>query len=99
VVLHPNTTLGDGVRIWHNVTVGRSDVHIHPRNSKFEGFVIEDHAYLCSGATILGGPGITKVGCGTIIAAGALLRESTGEWEIWAGIPARKVGMRPRDEF
>ena len=94
VVLHPDTRIGNRVRIWHGVTLGRSDVHVPADESSFGGFVVEDDAYLCSGATILGGPGVTTVGRGTILAAGAVLRESTGEWEVWAGVPAKKVGMR-----
>jgi serine O-acetyltransferase len=94
VVLHPDTRIGNRVRIWHNVTLGRSDVYVPASESDFGGFVIEDDAYLCSGATILGGPGITRVGRGTIVAAGAVLRDSTGDWEVWAGVPAKRVGAR-----
>jgi serine O-acetyltransferase len=35
---------------------------------------------------------------GTIVGANAVLRESTGPYEIWAGIPARRVGLRERDD-
>jgi serine O-acetyltransferase len=96
VVLHSNTKIGNRVRIWHGVTLGRSDVHVPFDESPFIGFVIDDDVYLCSGATVLGGPGVTRVGRGTIVAAGAVLRESTGDWEVWAGIPARHVGTRPK---
>jgi len=34
---------------------------------------------------------------GTIVGANAVLRSSTGPYEIWAGIPARRVGLRERD--
>ncbi len=94
VVLHPNTHIGNRVRIWHRVTLGRSDVHVAGSDSPFAGFDIGDDAYLCSGVTILGGPGVTRVGRGTIVAAGAVLRQSTGDWEVWAGVPAKRVGIR-----
>lgn len=32
------------------------------------------------------------VGYGTLIGAGAFLKGFTGEWEIWAGVPARRIG-------
>jgi len=49
---------------------------------------------LMPGSKILGGPGVTTVGQGTIVAANAVLRESTGPWEIWAGVPARRIRQR-----
>ena len=36
------------------------------------------------------------VGEGTVIGANAVLTQSTGDWEIWAGIPAKKIGLRER---
>jgi hypothetical protein len=30
-----------------------------------------------------------------IIGAGAAVTKSVGDYEIWAGVPARKIGMRP----
>jgi len=35
-----------------------------------------------------------RVGSGTVLGANAVLLQSTGENEIWAGIPARCVGKR-----
>jgi serine O-acetyltransferase len=34
------------------------------------------------------------IGAGSVIGANAVLLESTGENEIWVGIPAKKKGMR-----
>jgi serine O-acetyltransferase len=44
---------------------------------------------------VLGKAGVLQVGRGTVVAANAVLLNSTGEAEIWAGVPARRVGMRP----
>ena len=93
-VIHPCTTIGDYVTIYHGVTIGRSDAHIPAEDSAFEHIEIGDHVVLSTGSVVLGGPGITTVGTGTILAANAVLRQSTGDWEVWAGIPARKVGSR-----
>ena len=94
VVLHPRTVIGDRVRIFHNVTVGRSEPHSMRPDDDLEGFVIEDDVWLCVGAVVLGARGLVRVGRGTVVAANAVLTRSTGEDEIWAGIPARKVADR-----
>ncbi|MET4589351.1 serine O-acetyltransferase [Arthrobacter sp. 754] len=94
IVIHPSTTIGDRVTLYHQVTIGRKDAHIPEADSVMEGIVIGDDAILFPGSKVLGGPGVTTVGARTILAANAVLTQSTGEDEIWAGIPARKVGDR-----
>ena len=94
VVIHPQTTIGDRVRIYPGVTLGRADVHRPAEQSAFAGLRVEDDVILGSGAKVLGSQGILTVGRGTILGANAVLLESTGEDEIWAGIPARRVGRR-----
>lgn len=93
-VIHPNTVIGRDVTVFHGVTLGRADAWRPMSDSHMRGFSIGDGAVLCTGAKILCKSGTLSVGRGTIIAANAVLVESTGENEIWAGIPARKVGMR-----
>lgn len=95
-VIYPRTVIGDRVRIYHQVTVGRKDAHIPIAESEFEKVEIGDDVVLFPGAKVLGGPGVTSIGNGTIIAANAVLMTSTGEYEIWAGVPARKIGDRPQ---
>ena len=94
VVIHPKTTIGARVGIYPGVTLGRADVYRPASESRFEGIVIADDVILGSGAKVLCDAGILRVGEGTVIGANAVLTESTGENEIWAGIPARKVGQR-----
>jgi serine O-acetyltransferase len=93
VVIHPNTTIGDRVTIFTNVTIGRADAY-RKTASKFEGVVIEDDAVICTGTRILCKEGILTVGRGTVVGANAVLLKSTGEWEVWVGAPARCVGKR-----
>jgi serine O-acetyltransferase len=92
IVVHPRTTLGNDVRIYHQVTLGRKDAHLPLESSRMEQIVIEDGVVIFPGAKILAGDGITTIGAGTIIAANAVVTCSTGPNEIWAGVPARKVG-------
>jgi serine O-acetyltransferase len=94
VVIHPKTVIGANVGIYPGVTLGRADVYRPAAESRFEGIVVADDVILGSGAKILCDQGILRIGRGTVIGANAVLTESTGENEIWAGIPANKVGER-----
>ena len=94
VVIHPRTTIGSRVKVYPGVTLGRADIHLPMEQSSFQGIIIEDDAILSPGAKILCRQGFLRVGTGTVIGANAVLLESTGDGEIWAGVPARRVGMR-----
>lgn len=93
-VFHPDVVIGDNVTIYHQVTLGRADAHVPREQSPMHAIIVSDHAILYPGCKILGGPGDTTVGEGSIVAANAVLTRSTGDWEIWAGIPAVKVADR-----
>lgn len=94
VVIHSRTRIGRGVKIYPGVTVGRTDIYRPISQSHFEGVVIEDEVILCPGAKVLCKEGVLTVGRGTVIGANAVLLQSTGENELWAGMPARRVGKR-----
>lgn len=96
LVVHPRTSIGNRVRIYHQVTLGRKDAHLPFEYSKMEQLLIGDDVIIFPGAKILAGAGITKIGSGTIVAANAVLDQSTGEYEIWAGVPAKLIGYRKR---
>ncbi len=93
-VIHSRTSIGDRVKIYPGVTVGRADIYLPADQSAFEGAVIEDDVILSPGSRVLGKDGVLYVRRGTVIGANAVLLQSTGEWEIWAGVPARCVGRR-----
>jgi serine O-acetyltransferase len=95
VVIHSHAAIGARVKIYPGVTLGRADIYQPMEQSLFEGIVIEDDVILSPGAKILCKEGLLRVGRGSIIGANAVLLESTGEGEIWAGLPARCVGKRP----
>jgi serine O-acetyltransferase len=94
VVIHPNTKIGDNVKVYPGVTIGRADIHLPIEQSKFLGIEIEDDVILSPGSKVLCKEGVLRVGRGTVIGANAVLLESTGDGEVWAGLPAKKVGMR-----
>jgi serine O-acetyltransferase len=90
VVLHPSTIIGDNVSIYQQVTVGRSDIWNCLPSENFKGVEIKDGAILCAGAKIVTATSLV-VGSGTIVGANSVLTHSTGDNEIWAGIPAVKI--------
>jgi serine O-acetyltransferase len=95
-VIHSRTVIGDRVKIYPGVTVGRADIYLPAEQSAFEGVTIEADVILSPGARVLGKDGTLYVRRGTVVGANAVLLQSTGEWEIWAGVPARCLGKRDR---
>jgi serine O-acetyltransferase len=96
VVIHSKSRIGDRVKIYPGVTLGRADIHRPIEQSLFQGIEIEDDVILAPGAKVLCSEGILRVRRGAVIGANAVLLQSTGEDEIWAGVPARYVGKRER---
>lgn len=94
VVIHHRTRIGDRVQVFQGVTVGKTDPT--DMSYEFNGADIEDDVVLGAGCQVLGGRDGIRVGCGTFVGANAVLTQSTGEWELWAGLPARKIRDRPR---
>lgn len=95
VVIHSKTVIGDRVKIYPGVTIGRADIYRAAADSEFVNIVIEDDVILAPGAKVIGKQGVLRVARGTVIGANSVLLESTGEDEIWAGAPARRIGKRP----
>lgn len=96
VVIHSKAKIGSNVHIYQGVTLGRADVYLPMEHSKFIGIEIGNDVILSPGCKVLCKEGVLKIGDGTVIGANAVLLESTGEDELWAGAPARRVGERPR---
>lgn len=94
VVIHSKTVIGNRVKIYPGVGVGRADIYRPSNKSPFKGIVIEDDVILATGAKVICRAGLLNIGRGTVVGSNAVLLQSTGENEIWAGIPARLVGKR-----
>ncbi|MBX3195272.1 MAG: hypothetical protein KF727_09280 [Microbacteriaceae bacterium] len=100
LVVHRSTRVGAHVTFLPGVVVGRADSWIPPERVPHPGgrVVIGDHVTLGAGAKVLYSSGQELViSEGTVVGANAVLRSSTGPYEIWAGIPARRVGVRDRE--
>ena len=57
-----------------------------------QAITIEDDVWIGVESVILKG---VTIGRGAIVAAGSVVTKSVGAYEIWGGIPAKKIGMRP----
>lgn len=90
-VIHPNTIIGDNVKVYQNVTIGRADIYNEFENSKMKKIIISDGAILCARAKILSKEDTLIVGKNTIIGANSVLLNSTGDNEVWVGIPAKRI--------
>jgi serine O-acetyltransferase len=100
LVVHAATRIGRNVILMPGVVIGRADSWIPPARVAHLGgrVVIGDQVTLGAGAKVLYEAGQELIVAeGTIVGANAVLRSSTGPYEIWAGIPARRVGLRERD--
>uniref|UniRef100_UPI002ACB10BC GDP-mannose 4,6-dehydratase n=1 Tax=Paratractidigestivibacter sp. TaxID=2847316 RepID=UPI002ACB10BC len=91
-VIHPTTVLEDGACICQNVTIGDATNWLgYDGQGRFEGVVVGEGAMICAGAKVLGSDGVLKVGKGTVVGANSVLTKSTGDNEIWAGVPAKYI--------
>lgn len=64
------------------------------RNVQSGPIKLERHAVVGTNAVIF--PGVT-IGEGAIIGALSFVREDVPAWEIWAGLPAKRIGTRKKD--
>jgi serine O-acetyltransferase len=93
-VIHPSSQIGDNVKIYQGVTIGRGDIYRSASESRFKRIVLADNVILCPGAKVLGTVDVLHVGAGTIVGANAVLLQSTNAGEVWVGVPARCIGKR-----
>ena len=88
-VIHSDTVIGNNVRIYSGVTLGQKNIYEAEEKIKF---VIEDNVTLCSGCKVLSENGTLTIGKGSIVAANAVLTHSIPPFEVWGGVPAKKLG-------
>lgn len=98
---------GNGITIGESVLIA-AGVKIVPTNHAFSrrdidircqgfadskgGVFIDDDVWVGANAVVLDG---VTIGRGAIIGAGSVVTISVPEYEIWGGVPARKIGERP----
>lgn len=86
--------IGNNVSISPNVHLITADHDIYKKDFPYVSDLIniDDYVFIGSRATILKG---VKIGKGAVVCAGAVVTKNIGEYEIVAGIPAKKIGERP----
>lgn len=90
------TKIGDGALIAQGVTIGDATMYRgYTGAGRFNGVEIGEGASICCGAKVLCKDGVLKVGSNTVVGANAVLLCSTNNNEIWAGVPARRIGVNP----
>jgi acetyltransferase-like isoleucine patch superfamily enzyme len=88
--------IGNNVSISHNVNIitGSHDIQSQRFDGIFESIVIEDYAWLGVGCTILNN---VHIGKGAVVCAGAVVTKDVPDYDVVAGIPAKKISERNHD--
>ena len=89
-----NCLIASGCKfIDHDHGTARRDA---PMNQQADGaeaeIIVEEDVWLGVNVIVLKG---VQIGRGAIVAAGAVVTKDIGAYEIWGGVPARKIGERP----
>ncbi|NDW18233.1 acyltransferase [Dysgonomonas sp. 216] len=67
------------------------DKLINSSTCLYTSIEVGNDVWIGSGCVILRG---VKIGDGAVIAAGAVVNKSVPPYEIWGGVPAKKIGER-----
>ena len=69
----------------------KTSIRNQPSDTQKTGVVLEDDVWLGAGVSIL--PGVT-IAKGAVVGAGSVVTRHIPLYEIWAGAPAKKIGVR-----
>jgi acetyltransferase-like isoleucine patch superfamily enzyme len=94
VYIPTNTVIEDEVFIGPRVCF-TNDKYMGRRNIEMKGPHIGKYARIGANSTIL--PGL-KIGHDSVIGAGSVVIQNVGEYEIVAGVPAKKIGLVSEDD-
>lgn len=85
--------IGNNVSISHrvNIMTGSHEMNTKDFCGVFKPIEIKDYAWLGIGCTVLQN---VRIGKGAVVCAGAVVTKDVGDFEIVAGIPAKKIGER-----
>ena len=97
LVIHQDTMIGNDVKLYQGVTLGRSDTYLPAdKTTPGGGIVVGDDVVIGANAVVLfrGGQSLS-IGDGAVIGAGSVVVTDVPSGEIWAGVPATRKGARP----
>jgi acetyltransferase-like isoleucine patch superfamily enzyme len=86
----PNVTIRGGNHNIEEVGVEMFKVK-HKRSGDDKGVTIYSDTWIGTGCILLSG---SIVNTGSILAAGSVLTKEVPEYEIWGGVPAKKIKSR-----
>jgi acetyltransferase-like isoleucine patch superfamily enzyme len=66
-------------------------IPINQQPCRYNQIELKDDVWIGSGCVILGG---VTIGKGVVIAAGAVVNKSIPDYEVWGGVPAKKIKSR-----
>lgn len=90
-VMHPQVRIGHGCRIYHHVTLAGETWIGSPHV-----ITLEDEVTIGAHSIIVARPNTSlTIGRRSILGAGSVLTKDMPANEIWAGNPARKIGVVP----
>lgn len=91
-------SIGNHVDIATDVLIytDQHDINSPNFNNQYGKVVIYDYVFIGPRVIILPG---TTINQGAIIAAGAVVTKDIPENEIWAGVPAQKIGVRKISKY
>lgn len=95
---HGGTVIGDNVLIAGHCMIipnnhnfkNSSQLICYQGNSSF-GIIIENDVWIGHGCSILDG---VIIGTGAVIAAGSVVNKNVPPYHVYAGVPAKKIGIR-----
>lgn len=83
-----------GISSWSKLITGSHNINDPLFRGVFRPIVVEDYAYIFTGAIILQG---VTIGEGAIVMAGSVVQKNVKPWTIVGGVPARVLGERLRN--
>lgn len=85
--------IGSHVDIASEVLIYTDEHNLNSENfsNSFAPVIVKDYVFIGPRAIIL--PGVT-IGRGAVVAAGAVLTKDVPDFEIWGGVPAKKISDR-----
>lgn len=98
LVIAQATVIGENVKIFQGVTLGFADEYLRQDQLPEDvgRIVVEDDVVIGAGAKVMLKCGQTLIiGRGAVIGANAVVLKPVPAGEVWAGVPARKVGTNP----
>ena len=90
IVIDHDTNISSHVKM----ITGSHDINDPQFTADFLPIHIGHHVWIGTGAMILQG---VQIGDGAVIAAGAVVTHDVPSYEVWGGVPAKKISERSRD--